>query len=154
MSAAIGKVPGLTGGFQYPVQMRFNELIAGAKQDVVCKIFGENLDTLANYADKYAEIIKQVPGAKDVFAERVTGLPQIVVRYKKNAIAAYGLSIAEVNKVLRTSFAGESAGKIYENDRKFDLVVRLSGDRRDDLEDLRTLLLTNAEGERSVGTVG
>ncbi|MCE2759133.1 MAG: CusA/CzcA family heavy metal efflux RND transporter, partial [Chitinophagaceae bacterium] len=146
MSAAIGKVPGLTGGFQYPVQMRFNELIAGAKQDVVCKIFGENLDTLANYADKYAEIIKQVPGAKDVFAERVTGLPQIVVRYKKNAIAAYGLSIAEVNKVLRTSFAGESAGKIYENDRKFDLVVRLSGDRRDDLEDLRTLLLTNAEG--------
>ena len=146
MSAAIGKVPGLTGGFQYPVQMRFNELIAGAKQDVVCKIFGENLDTLAVYAERYAEIIKQVPGAKDVFAERVTGLPQIVIKYKKNAIAAYGLSIAEVNKVLRTSFAGESAGKIYENERKFDLVVRLAGDRRDDLEDLRTLLLTNKDG--------
>lgn len=146
MSAAIGKVPGLTGGFQYPVQMRFNELIAGAKQDVVCKIFGENLDTLAHYAEKYAAIIKQVQGAKDVFAERVTGLPQIVIKYKKNAIAAYGLSVSEVNKVLRASFAGESAGKIYENERKFDLVVRLSGDRRDDLEDLRTLLITNADG--------
>ena len=146
MSAAIAKVPGLTGGFQYPVQMRFNELIAGAKQDVVCKIFGENLDTLANYAEKFSEIIKQVPGAKDVFAERVTGLPQIVIRYKKNAIAAYGLNISAINRVLRASFAGESAGKIYENERKFDLVVRLTGDRRNDLEDLRTLLVTNNEG--------
>jgi len=63
--------------------MRFNELIAGAKQDVVCKIFGENLDTLAKYADRFSEIIREVPGAKDVFAERVTGLPQIVIRYKK-----------------------------------------------------------------------
>ncbi len=146
MSAAIGKVPGLTGGFQYPVQMRFNELIAGAKQDVVCKIFGENLDTLANYAEKFSNIIKQVPGAKDVFAERVTGLPQIVIRYKKNAIAAYGLNIKDVNRILRASFAGESAGKIYENERKFDLVVRLSGDRRNDLEDLRALMLTNTDG--------
>ena len=146
MSDAIGKVPGLTGGFQYPVQMRFNELIAGAKQDVVCKIFGENLDTLANYAERFSEIIRQVPGAKDVFAERVTGLPQIVIRYKKNAIAAYGLNINDVNRMLRASFAGESAGKIYENERKFDLVVRLSGDRRNDLEDIRTLILTNADG--------
>ena len=146
MSAAIGKVPGLTGGFQYPVQMRFNELIAGAKQDVVCKIFGENLDTLAKYADRFSEIIREVPGAKDVFAERVTGLPQIVIRYKKNAIAAYGLSISDVNRILRTSFAGEAAGKIYENERKFDLVVRLEGERRNDLEDIRSLLVTNAEG--------
>jgi len=87
MSAAIGKVPGLTGGFQYPVQMRFNELIAGAKQDVVCKIFGEDLDTLAFYAAQYEEVIHKVEGAKDVFTERVTGLPQIVIKYKPNAIA-------------------------------------------------------------------
>ena len=146
MSAAIGKVPGLTGGFQYPVQMRFNELIAGAKQDVVCKIFGEDLDTLAFYAAQYEEVIHKVEGAKDVFTERVTGLPQIVIKYKPNAIAAYGLSIADVNRVLRASFAGESAGQVYENERRFDLVLRLKENRRNDLSDIKTLTITNPDG--------
>jgi cobalt-zinc-cadmium resistance protein CzcA len=146
MSAAIGKVPGLTGGFQYPVQMRFNELIAGAKQDVVCKIFGENLDTLSYYAGKFEEVIRTVDGAKDIFVERVTGLPQVVIRYRKNAIAGYGLSIADVNRVIRTSFAGETAGQIYENERRFDLVVRLNEQNRTDLEDIKTLMIANQKG--------
>lgn len=147
MSVAIGKVPGLTGGFQYPVQMRFNELIAGVKQDVVCKIFGENLDTLATYAAAFEKIIAGVAGAKDVFAERVTGLPQVVIKYKKQAIAAYGLNIADVNRMLRISFAGEAAGKVYENERRFDLVLRLKKSSRDDLKDLKQLILTNPQGD-------
>ncbi len=144
MSEAIGKVPGLTGGFQYPVQMRFNELIAGAKQDVVCKIFGENLDTLAHYASAFEKVIQTVNGAKDIFAERVTGLPQVVIKYKKQAIAAYGLNITDVNRILRASFAGEIAGQVYENERRFDLVLRLKGNSRDDLIDLQQLILTTA----------
>ena len=146
MSVAIGKVPGLTGGFQYPVQMRFNELIAGAKQDVVCKIFGEDLDTLAFYAAQYEEVIHKVEGAKDVYTERVTGLPQIVIKYKPAAIAAYGLSIAAVNRVLKASFAGEAAGQVYENERRFDLVLRLKENRRNDLTDIKTLMITNPDG--------
>ena len=146
MSEAIGKVPGLTGGFQYPVQMRFNELIAGAKQDVVCKIFGENLDTLAHYAAAFEKVIHSVDGAKDIFAERVTGLPQVVIKYNKQAIAAYGLNIADVNRMLRASFAGEVAGQVYENERRFDLVLRLKGNSRDDLSDLQQLLLTTSNG--------
>ncbi|MFN5423141.1 MAG: CusA/CzcA family heavy metal efflux RND transporter [bacterium] len=146
MSSAITKVPGLTGGFQYPVQMRFNELIAGAKQDVVCKIFGENLDTLAHYASQFEEVIHGVEGAKDVFAERVTGLPQVIIRYRKNSIAAYGFSVADVNRALRASFAGETAGQIYENERRFDLVVRLKEDRRKELADIKGLLITNSNG--------
>jgi cobalt-zinc-cadmium resistance protein CzcA len=126
--------------------MRFNELIAGAKQDVVCKIFGEDLDTLAFYAAQYEEVIHKVEGAKDVFTERVTGLPQIVIKYKPNAIAAYGLSIADVNRVLRASFAGESAGQVYENERRFDLVLRLKENRRNDLTDIKTLMITNPDG--------
>ena len=146
MSAAIGKVPGLTGGFQYPVQMRFNELIAGAKQDVVCKIFGENLDTLARYAGLFEEVIHGVEGAKDVFAERVTGLPQVIIRYRKNSIAGYGFNVADVNRALRASFAGETAGQVYENERRFDLVVRLKEERRNEISDIRSLLVTNANG--------
>jgi cobalt-zinc-cadmium resistance protein CzcA len=146
MSSALRKVPGLTGGFQYPVQMRFNELIAGAKQDVVCKIFGEDLDTLSHFAEKLDEVIKTVDGAKDIFVETVTGLPQVVIRYRKNAIAAHGLSIADVNRVIRTSFAGETAGQIYENERRFDLVVRLSEKNRNDIEDIKTLTISNGKG--------
>lgn len=146
MSIAIKKVPGLTGGFQYPVQMRFNELIAGAKQDVVCKIFGENLDTLVKYAESFSSVIQTVDGAKDIFVERVTGLPQIVIRYKKSAIAAYQLNISDVNKLLRAAFAGEEAGQIYENERRFGLVVRLQEDHRKDLDDIRHLMITSPTG--------
>ncbi len=146
MSEAIGSVPGLTGGFQYPVQMRFNELIAGAKQDVVCKIFGENLDTLSHYAAAFEKVIHSVNGAKDIFAERVTGLPQVVIKYNKQAIASYGLNIADVNRILRASFAGEVAGQIYENERRFDLVLRLQDNSRNDLSDLQQLLLTTPNG--------
>ncbi len=146
MSAAIGKVPGLTGGFQYPVQMRFNELIAGAKQDVVCKVFGEDLDTLVKYANEFATIIGGVDGAKDVFVERITGLPQIVIRYNKPAIAAYQLNIDDINKLIRAAFAGEEAGMIYENERRFGLVVRLSNEYRNDLSDLESLMIVNSQG--------
>ena len=146
MSAAIGKVPGLTAGFQYPVQMRFNELIAGAKQDVVCKVFGEDLDTLVKYANEFATIIGSVDGAKDVFVERITGLPQIVIRYNKPAIAAYQLNIDDINKLIRAAFAGEEAGVIYENERRFGLVVRLSNEYRNDLSDLKSLMIVNSQG--------
>lgn len=146
MSLAISKIPGLTGGFQYPVQMRFNELIAGAKQDVVCKIYGENLDTLAHYAALFEKVISKVEGAKDIFAERVTGLPQVVIRFRKSAIAAYGLNITDVNRFIRTSLAGETAGQVYENERRFDLVVRLKESSRNDLEDLGALSMINPSG--------
>ncbi len=146
MSIAIGKVPGLTAGFQYPVQMRFNELIAGAKQDVVCKVFGENLDTLVKYANEFATIIGGVDGAKDVFVERISGLPQIVIRYNKPAIAAYQLNIDDINKLIRAAFAGEEAGVIYENERRFGLVVRLTNEHRNDLSDLKNLMIVNSQG--------
>lgn len=146
MSIALKKVPGLTAGFQYPVQMRFNELIAGAKQDVVCKIFGENLDTLVRYAETFSNVIQTVDGAKDIFVERVNGLPQIVVRYKKSAIAAYQLNITDINKLLRAAFAGEEAGQIYENERRFGLVVRLQQEHRKDLDDIKHLMLTSPTG--------
>jgi cobalt-zinc-cadmium resistance protein CzcA len=118
MSDALKEIPGLTSGFQYPVQMRFNELIAGARQDVVCKIFGEDLDSLASIAKRLSGIVQGIEGAKDVYVEAVTGLPQIVVRYKREPMALYGLSISEVNRAVRAAFAGDVAGKVYENERR------------------------------------
>lgn len=146
MSKALEAVPGLTAGFQFPVQMRFNELISGARQDVVCKVFGENLDSLALYADKIGRLVNTVKGASDIYIEAVTGLPQIIIQYNRDAMAHYQLNIADVNQVVRTAFAGESAGLIYENERRYDLVVRLKDEARQDISDVQQLLIPTPGG--------
>src|SRR5215204_5255867 len=146
MTAALEEVPGVTFGFQYPVQMRFNELMTGARQDVVCKIFGENLDTLAFYAKKLGNICNTVKGSSGLYVEAATGMPQIVIQYDRAAIAQYGLSISDINKVVNAAFAGQSSGLVYEGERRFDLVVRLSGDQRKDLVDVQNLLIPAPQG--------
>ena len=141
MGKALQDIPGITAGFQYPVQMRFNELMTGARQDVVVKIFGENLDTLAAYADKMGAIINSVKGAQDLYIEPVTGLPQIIIDYNRNEIARYHLDIADINRVVNTAFAGQTAGQVYEGEKHFDLVVRLAGNKRKDVKDVQNLLI-------------
>jgi len=139
-------MPGVTTGFQYPVQMRFNELMTGAKQDVVCKIFGEDLEQLANYAEQLGNIAKTVDGTADWYIEEVTGMPQIVIDFNRNEIAKYGMDIAEVNHIIHAAFAGAAAGKIYEGEKSFDLVVRVGDEGRKRIEDVRNLLIATPTG--------
>lgn len=146
MSAALQEIPGITAGFQFPVQMRFNELISGARQDVVCKIFGEDLDTLARYAKQLGTIISGVNGATDLYVETVTGLPQIVIHYNREAMARFQVSVSEINRTVRAAFAGESAGLIYENERRYDLVVRLEDRLRHNMNDVQNLLISTRSG--------
>lgn len=148
MGKALKDIPGITAGFQYPVQMRFNELMTGARQDVVVKIFGENMDTLAAYAAKLGGIVNTVDGAKDLYVEPVTGLPQIIIDYNRNMIAQYNLNIADVNKEVNTAFAGQNAGNIYEGEKHFDLVVRLSGEKRQSIKDVENLLIPAPNGNQ------
>ena len=146
MGKAVSEVPGLTTSFQYPVQMRFNELMTGAKQDVVCKIFGEDLDTLAAYAEKLSKLISGVEGAKNLYVEAVTGMPEVLIDYNRDAIAQYNLSISDINKVVNTAFAGQSTGLLFEGEKRFDIVVRLQSDRRNNLEDVKNLLIPTSNG--------
>jgi cobalt-zinc-cadmium resistance protein CzcA len=146
MARELEAVPGVSFGFQYPIQMRFNELMTGARQDVVCKIFGENLDTLALYANKLGKIVNTVEGTSDLYVETITGMPQIVIDYNRSAIAQYGLNIEDINTVVNTAFAGQSAGLIYEDEKRFDLVIRLEGDKRKDLNDVQNLLIPTSNG--------
>ena len=146
MSIALQDVPGVTYGFQYPVAMRFNELMTGAKQDVVCKIFGENLDTLSKYSKILGEISTKIDGAEAVYVEPIDGLPQVKINYKRNLISQYGLNIADINRVINTAFAGQSSGQVFEDERRFDLVVRLAGEKRKDLEDIQNLLIPTPKG--------
>ncbi|MBP6180974.1 CusA/CzcA family heavy metal efflux RND transporter [Flavobacterium sp.] len=146
MAKELEAVPGVSYGFQYPVQMRFNELMTGARQDVVCKIFGENLDTLALYANKMGEIVNTVEGTSDLYIETVTGMPQVVIDYNRATIAQYGLNIEDINRIVNTAFAGQSTGVVYEGEKRFDLVVRLEGEKRRDLVDVQNLLIPTPNG--------
>jgi cobalt-zinc-cadmium resistance protein CzcA len=139
-------IPGVLYGFQQPIQMRFNELMTGAKQDVVIKIYGEDLNLLVDYADQVGKIARSVSGAQDIYVEPVGGLPQISVKFDRTRLAQFGLSIDEVNRVLRSGFSGESAGKVYEHERRFDLVVRLDQQNRKSIEDIKGLYVTSSTG--------
>jgi cobalt-zinc-cadmium resistance protein CzcA len=141
-------VAGVTFGFQQPIQMRFNELMTGVKQDVAIKIFGEDLDVLAQQAKKISRIVNEVEGARDLYVEEVSGLPQIVVHFDRDELSRFGLSIADANRVLNTAFAGSAAGVIYEGEKRYDLVVRLSGNDRKSLADVQNLFVTTSDGEQ------
>lgn len=146
MDEALKVLPGVNYGFQQPIQLRFNELMTGARQDVAIKIFGEDLDQLSELADQVDKLIAPVAGVQDIYVEEVTGLPQIVVDYNRARMSQYGLQVADVNAVLRTAFAGQAAGAIYEGDRRFDLVVRMEGGSRSDLNDIENLFVGLPQG--------
>jgi cobalt-zinc-cadmium resistance protein CzcA len=148
MREALEVVPGVTFGFQQPIQMRFNELMSGVRQDVAVKIFGEDLETLTDLSQQVARVVRTVEGARDLYVEEVTGLPQIVVKINRDEIAKYGISIAAVNQAINTAFAGQSAGLVYEGEKRFDLVVRLNTEHRQQIEDVRNLFITTPAGNQ------
>lgn len=139
-------IPGVFFEKNQPIQMRFNELMTGIRQDVAVKIFGENMDTLLFYANKVNAVVQNVQGATEPSVERVAGLPQIVITYNRSRIANYGLNIEDINHIVSTSFAGGGAGVVFENERKFDLVVKLDSAHRNHLEDVSHLYIPVANG--------
>ncbi len=148
MAEALAVIPGVTFGFQQPIQMRFNELMSGVRQDVAIKIYGEDLDVLSGYAAQIGKLVNTVDGAVDLYVEEVTGVPQIVIEYKRDQLAKYGLSIRQVNQTVQIAFAGASAGLVYEGERRFDLVVRLDKSNRNKLEDVQNLYISRDDGQQ------
>ena len=142
----LNTIPGVFFEKNQPIQMRFNELMTGIRQDVAVKIFGENMDTLLSYANKVNAVVQGVSGATEPSVERVAGLPQIVIKYNRSQIANFGLNIEDINHIVSTSFAGGSAGVVYENERKFELVVRLDSTHRNNIEDVSHLYIPTANG--------
>lgn len=148
MSEALEDIPGVSFGFQQPIQMRFNELMTGVRQDVAIKIYGEDLDILSEYANQIGRLVNSVDGAVDLYIEEVTGVPQIVINYKRDQLAKYGLSVSDVNRSVQVAFAGASAGMVYEGEKRFDLVVRLDKSNRNKLDDVRNLYISRTDGHQ------
>ena len=148
MAEALAVVPGVTFGFQQPIQMRFNELMSGVRQDVAIKIFGEDLAVLTTLSKDVSRIIRSIEGVRDLYLEEVTGLPQIVININRDEVAKYGLNIEAINQVINTAFAGQSAGLVFENEQRYDLVVRLASENRQSIEDVSNIFITAPSGEQ------
>lgn len=144
----IEAIPGIFFEKNQPIQMRFNELMTGIRQDVAVKIFGENMDTLSSYAYKVNNVIQSVQGATAPQVERVSGLPQINIEYDRLRLANYGLTVEDINDIVSTAFAGKSTGVVFENERKFDLVVRLDSTYRSSIEDVNNLMIPTNTGNQ------
>ncbi|MDR0687819.1 MAG: CusA/CzcA family heavy metal efflux RND transporter [Prevotellaceae bacterium] len=141
MEEALSVIPGLEVEMTQPIQMRTNELITGIKQDVAIKIYGNDLEILTASAQKVASLIGKVEGVTEPFVEKVNGLPQIQVAYSRDKLAKYGISVREANSALETAFAGKEAGFVFEEDRRFSLVLRMENDLRSDISSLENLYL-------------
>lgn len=139
-------IPGVFFEASQPIQMRFNELMTGVRQDVAVKIYGENLDSLSQIAPKVNAILQSVEGISEPQVERTTGLPQIVIDYNRDRMANYNVSARDINNLVSTAFAGESTSQIYEDERRFDLVVRLDSAYRTSIDDVRNLFIPTKSG--------
>lgn len=148
MKEEMEKIPGAAIEISQPIQMRFNELMTGSRSDIAIKIFGDDLEVLDNKANELITKINKIEGIGDLKADKVTGLPQITIKYDYNMIALYGLNIADINKIIRSSFAGESAGKIYEESKRFDIVVRMDESNRTDIADVSNLFIPLPNGQQ------
>ena len=148
MKEEMEAIPGANIEISQPIQMRFNELMTGSRSDIAIKIFGDDLEVLDTKAKELISKVNTIEGIGDLKADKVTGLPQITVKYDYNKIALYGLNIADINQIIRSSFAGESAGKIYEESKRFDVVVRLNKDNRSDITDVSNLFIPLPNGQQ------
>ncbi|WP_421830038.1 CusA/CzcA family heavy metal efflux RND transporter [Larkinella sp.] len=148
MERALSVLPGLNLEFTQPIQLRFNELMTGVKSDVAIKIYGEDLGVLYKKANLAAAKLKTIPGVADLKVEQISGLPQMLVSYNRSRLAQYGVSVANLNRILKTAFAGEIAGVVFEGEKRFDLVVRLDSAYRQDIDNIRQLYVDLPNGQQ------
>lgn len=148
MAAKIDKIPGVGAQFLQPIEMRMNELIAGVKGDVAVKLFGEDFAVLNPAAEKIANIIRRTAGSADVTLEQTTGLPQLIIRPDRGAIARYGVTIDDLNEVISTAIGGKEAGEVFEGEKRFTIVVRYRAEARNNVDAIKHILVSTPTGPR------
>ncbi|MCO5247509.1 MAG: CusA/CzcA family heavy metal efflux RND transporter [Chitinophagales bacterium] len=148
MKEAVEVIPGINVQFSQPIELRFNELLTGVREDIAIKIYGEDVDVLAKKAQEVASIIKDVKGIGDLSVEATRGLPQITIQYKRDKLAQYGLNIENINHIISLANVGSVAGQIFEGEKRFDIVLRLDKNYRQSIDDFRNLFVTTPKGQQ------
>jgi cobalt-zinc-cadmium resistance protein CzcA len=146
MRRSLETVAGISFGFSQPIQCRIDELVAGTRAQLIVKLFGEDIDVLSEKSTEIAKVLSTVRGGTDLNAEKVSGQPYLTVNIDRARIARYGLNISDVQKVIEIAVAGKSASQFYEQNRSFDITVRLPEEKRNSLEAIRNLLITTKTG--------
>jgi len=155
MQAAVAKVPGNNYEFTQPIQMRFNELISGVRSDVAVKVFGDDMDQMNESAERISQVLEGIAGAADVKVEQTTGLPMLTIKIDRERTARLGLNVADVQDSVSAALGGQEAGRVFEGDRQFDILVRLPDILRSDIEAIERLpvRLPATEGSSARGFV-
>ena len=146
MKSKVSEVAGVNFEFTQPIEMRFNELITGVREDIAIKLFGDDLDILADKVEEIGQIVSSIEGVGDMKVEATSGLPQITAHYNRSKISQYGLQINQLNSVIQYAFAGGKAGVIFEGEARYDLVIRLDSSHRSNIDNLKNLYISTSNG--------
>jgi cobalt-zinc-cadmium resistance protein CzcA len=146
MRESLEAIPGIGFGFSQPIQCRIDELVAGTKAQLILKLFGEDIDLLKSKADEIARVLSSIEGGTDLMTEKVSGQPYLTVNIDRSKIARYGLNISDVQNVIEITVAGKSASKFYEENRNFDITVRLPEEKRNSIEAIENILVPTKTG--------
>ncbi|MBK8553148.1 MAG: efflux RND transporter permease subunit [Ignavibacteria bacterium] len=138
-------VPGIGLSFTQPIELRFNELIAGARGDIAVKIFGDDLSILSDEGNKVATIMGTVQGAEDISVQQVEGLPQLQIKILREKISRYGINVEDVNRVIETALAGKTSGVVFEGDKKFDIVIKYDPEFRTNIDAIKSILVASPD---------
>jgi cobalt-zinc-cadmium resistance protein CzcA len=146
MRTSLESVAGISFGFSQPIQCRIDELVAGTRAQLIVKLFGDDIDLLSQKSTEIARVLSTIRGGTDLNAEKVSGQPYLTINIDRTRIARYGLNISDVQKVIEIAVAGKSASQLYEQNRNFDITVRLPEDKRNSLDAINNLLITTKAG--------
>jgi cobalt-zinc-cadmium resistance protein CzcA len=146
MRESLQSIAGITYGFSQPIQCRIDELVAGTRAQLILKLFGEDINVLSEKSAKIARVLSTIRGGTDLSAEKISGQPYLTVTIDRSKIARYGLNISDVQKVIEIAVAGKTASQLYEENRSFDISVRLPEKKRNSLEAIENLMITTKTG--------
>ncbi len=146
MLKELSVIPGVGYQVTQPIEMRFNELISGARSDIAVKIYGDDLEILSNKGNEIAKIISTINGAEDVSVQQLEGLPQLEIKINREKIANYKINVSDVNEVIQIALAGEKVGVVFEGDKKFNIVVKYEADYKQDIEKIKNILVPSPQG--------
>ncbi len=142
----LGEIPGVLTNFTQPIEMTVDELLEGVRAELAIKLFGDDLHVLEKKADEIAAVVSRVRGAADVQADQISGTPQLLIRVDREAVARWGLNVEEVQRVIRAAVGGEIAGQVFEDVRRFDILVRYPEAYRGTPDAIASILVPTPEG--------
>ena len=146
MQKELSVIPGIGLSFSQPIEMRFNELLSGARGDIAVKIYGEDLDILVEKGEDIGKVMRSIKGAEDVSVQQIEGLPQVQIKIDRDKIAKYGINVEDINEVIETALGGKTAGVIFEGDRKFDIVIKYDDEYKKDINSVKNILVSSSTG--------